>query len=158
MNKRFMRRGVMKIYVSPTCADIHNITRAELTAAEDITDEVADTSGWTVENSAIQVPDAGSRFAKNIPGEDSAADSSLTFWEGLDDDWIIEILPKGFEGFVFIARKGDQPGSLSLGGYPIRVASNSAEISMGNDGARAVVSCTITDEPELDGPVPAKAA
>ena len=155
MSKRFMRRGVMQIFISPTCANIHQVTRAEITAAEEITDNVADTSGWTVENSSIAVADMGSTFAKNIPGEDSAADSSFTFWEDQDDDWLIELLPKGFEGFVFILRKGDVPASKSAGAYPVRVASNSAEISAGNDGARAVVSFSITDEPELDGPVPA---
>lgn len=155
MSKRFMRRGVMKVFISPTCANIHAVTRSELTAAEELTDEVADVSGWTVENSAIAVPDMGSRFAKNIPGEDSAADSSITFYEDAEDDWLIETVPKDFEGFIFLLRKGDVPGSKSLGAYPIRVASNSAEISAGNDAARAVAGFSITDEPELDGPVPA---
>lgn len=154
-SKRFMRKGVAKYYFAAAIANIHAVTRAELTSATEITDEVADTNGWSLENSPIPVPDMGTTFVKNIPGEDSAADSSLTFYDDKAGDDLDELLPKEQEGFIIIARKGDIPASLSLGCYPVRVGSKSPEFSAGNEPARTIVSFSITEEPELDGPVPA---
>ncbi|MFW3477344.1 hypothetical protein [Streptomyces microflavus] len=47
-----------------------------------------------------------STFVSKIPGDDSAADSSLTFYEDDVTDDIETDLAKGTTGFILIARKG----------------------------------------------------
>jgi hypothetical protein len=156
MSKRFIRRGVSKILFSPTMpASMTAVTRLELTAAEDLTDEIAEVNGFQLENQTIPTPDLGSTFESSIPGTDQAANSSITFYEDEDDDEIETMLPKGQTGVVYILRKGDKPASNSLDVFPVRVASRSPQFSAGNDPARFAVQFTITSKPELDTPVPA---
>lgn len=155
MSARFIRRGVSKILYSPTIANIHNVTRAELDAAEDLTDFVADVAGWQLTNNSVSTPDMGSDFDSSIPGTNAVGDSSLTFYEDMEEEEIEDLLPALTPGYVLILRKGDKPGSNSLDCFPTRVASKGNEYSAGNDPARFVVTFNITSKPGLDGPVPA---
>lgn len=158
MTKRFIRRGVSKILFSPVPPlDKDNVTRAELTAAEDITEQVAEIAGFMLENQTVATPDMGSAFEGSIPGTDQASNSSLTLYEDEDDDEYETMLPKGQTGTVFILRKGDKPGSNSMDVFPIRVASKSSSLTVANEAARFVVQCTITDPPALDRTIPALA-
>lgn len=152
---RFIRRGVSKIMFAPTLANKNAVTRAEITSAIDLTPEIADVAGWMLENQSVATPNLASTFDATIPGTDSAADSSLTFYEDTDTEVIDALLPKGTEGNILIFRKGDKPASPSLDVFPIRVGSKGSELSIGNDPARMVVSCSITEEPGLDTVIPA---
>ena len=158
--KRFVRRGVSKFFFLPAVADLATgPTRAELDAGADLTPEIADVAGWMLENASAATPDMSSSFEKSIPGLDSAADSSFTFYEPEDvpsvEDVDIDVLqPKDTEGFVVILRRGDKPDSPSMDTFPIRVKSKGAEFSAGNDPARTSVSYSITAEPSLDKAVP----
>lgn len=152
---RFIRRGVTKVRFAPTVADKTAVTRSEITSSVDLTASIADITGWSLEGSMVPVPDMSSTFEKSIPGTDSAADSSLSFYEDDDTDVIETLLPKGTEGNVLMFRKGDKPTSASLDVFPVQVTSRSAEFSAGNDPARFVVRFSITDEPALDTVIPA---
>lgn len=162
MNTRFIRRGVTKFIFIPGVTDLSNITRADLTAGVDFTAEVADVAGWSLENQAAATPDMASTFEKKIPGLDSSADSSITLYEpkntvpvgSFDPD---QVFAKDASGVIVILRRGDVPGSPSMDAYKVIVASNSAQITLGNDPARKQVQFTITDEPQLDQDVPAAA-
>jgi len=163
--KRFVRRGVSKFYFLPSVADLAaGPTRIELDAGADLTPEIADVAGWMLENASAATPDMSSTFEKSIPGLDSAADSSFTFYEPEDvpegdgDVDVDVLLVKGTEGFVVILRRGDKPASPSMDTFPTRVKSKGAEYSATNDPARTVASFSITEEPSLDKPVPAAAA
>lgn len=158
MSKRFIRRGVSQFLFSPAIVDLENPTRAEIDAAQNLTKDIADLAGWMLENSAAATPDMSSTFEKSIPGLDSAADSSLTCYEGEDEPTVAEeTLVKGVTGVVIIMRKGDRPGSGSMDLFPVRCSSKGAEFSAGNDPARFVASFGITDEPALDVVIPAAA-
>jgi hypothetical protein len=155
MSARFTRRGVSKFFFFATIANIQSVTRAEITSATDLSDHIADVNGWQLTNQAIPTPDLGSTFDKSIPGSDSASDSSLTFYEDMDEDDIETLLPKGTTGFIGIMRKGDKPADASFDVFPVRVASKSPEYSVGNDPARFMANFTITDVPALDTVIPA---
>lgn len=160
MSARFTRRGISQYLWTPTVVVTNGLitpSRANITAAVKLTPHVADLSGWMLEGSDIPVPDAGSTFEKTIPGSDSAADSSFTFYEDLDEETLEELFPKGEEGFVLILRKGDKPATNTLDGFPTRVKVKAPEYSVGNEPARFRVGFSITDEPSLDRPVPAAA-
>jgi hypothetical protein len=155
MSARFIRRGTSKFFFAPAVVDKTTVTRAEITAAEDITAWVAEVNGWMLENNAVATPDMSSTFESSIPGTDSASDSSMTFYEDELADDVETTFVKGTAGHVILMRKGDKPLSESMDVFPVRVASRAAEYSAGNDPARTAVRFTITEEPALDTPVPA---
>lgn len=155
MSARFMRRGVSKVFFAPTVASISAVTRSEITSATELTDDIANISGWALTNQPIPTPDLGSTFDSNIPGSDAAANSSFDFYEDKASDTIETLLPKGTAGFVIIMRKGDVPASLSMDVFPVRVATKAPQYSAGNNPALFQVMFSITSEPELDTAVPA---
>ncbi|MFJ6136483.1 hypothetical protein [Kitasatospora sp. NPDC092286] len=157
--QRYMRRGVTKFFFLTTIAAPTNIpTRQELTAGTDLSKQIADIEGWSLENSPIETPDLGNKFSTSIPGEDKAANSALTFYEDLASDVIEALLSKDAVGYICILRKGDIPQSKSLDVFPVRVGSRAPSYSTGTEPAKFKVSFSISDLPTLDAPVPAAAA
>lgn len=153
---RFNRKGVTKILFAETIAAASYLpTVAEITGATDYTKQIAAVEGFTLENQPIETPDMDSTFVAKIPGDDSAADSSLTFYEDDTTDTIETDLAKGTEGFILIARKGKAASTKGLDVYPVRVASNSAAITADNEAAKILVQFTITDRPLLNATIPA---
>jgi hypothetical protein len=157
--QRFMRRGITKFYfLSAVANPAAGPTRAELTAGTDLSPHISDIEGFSLENTPIETPDLASDFTSNIPGEDKADNSSLTFYEDQDADTIEALLAKGTEGFIAILRKGDVPASKSLDTFPVRVGSRSAAYTTAAEPAKFRVSFNITGKPSQDKPVPAAAA
>lgn len=152
---RFIRRGKSKIRFAPTIANPDAVSRAEITSSTDLTPSIAEVAGFMLEGSQVATPDMGSDFDSSIPGIDSAADSSLTFYEDDTASTIETLLPKGTEGYVLLFRKGDVPASDSLDVFPVNVGSRGPEWSAGNDPARFQVRFSITAKPSLDVTIPA---
>ncbi|MEZ7005669.1 hypothetical protein [Streptomyces sp. AD55] len=152
---RFNRKGTTKILWVPTIASPTYLpTDAELTAGTDYTKQIAAVEGFSIENQEIETPDMASTFVAKIPGDDSAADSSLTFYEDDEDDDIETDLAKGTVGFVVICRKGKAAGSKGMDVHPVRVASNSPAITADNEAAKITVAFSIIDRPLLNATVP----
>ncbi|MDX3343504.1 hypothetical protein PV409_36705 [Streptomyces sp. ME02-6979.5a] len=153
---RFNRKGVTKILFADTIADAGYLpTLVEVTGAEDYTKAIAAVDGFSIENQEIETPDMDSTFVAKIPGDDSAADSSLTFYEDDTTDDIETALAKGTTGFIIICRKGKAASTAGMDVYPVRVASNSATITADNEAAKIAVRFSITDRPLLNATVPA---
>ncbi|WP_228981278.1 hypothetical protein [Streptomyces sp. DH12] len=153
---RFSRKGVTKVFFIETIADASYIpTRAELTGATNLTKAIAAIDGFSLENQEITTPDLESTFNSKIPGDDEAADSSITFYEDDTSSLMEEALAKGTTGFIVFLRKGDVPASKSLDSFPVRVASRSPQITVENEAAKWVARFSITDTPTLDAAVPA---
>nr|ACX85549.1 pCQ3_48 [Streptomyces sp. W9] len=153
---RFSRKGITKIFFAETIAATSYIpTRTELTGATNITKQISAVEGFALENQEIETPDMESTFDSKIPGSDTAADSSITFYEDDTNSELEETLAKGTNGFIVILRKGDVPASNSMDVYPVRVASQSAAITVDNEAAKWTVRFSITDTPALNAPVPA---
>ncbi|MFE9812408.1 hypothetical protein [Streptomyces sp. NPDC005548] len=153
---RFNRKGITKIKFLPTIASGALIpTRAEISAGTDLTDGVRTIDGWNLENQPIETPDMGSTFVSKIDGDDSAADSSLGFYEDSVLDDIETDLAKGTSGFMCIFSKGDVPAGKGLDVFPVKVASNSKAYSTDNEAAPINVQFVITDRPALNQTVPA---
>ncbi|MGW1409480.1 phage tail tube protein [Streptomyces sp. NPDC002403] len=153
---RFSRKSITKILFAETIASTSYMpTLVEITGATDYTKQIAAVDGFSIENQEIETPDMDSTFVSKIPGDDSAADSSLTFWEDDTTDTIETDLAKGTVGFILIARKGKTAGAKGLDVYPVRVASNSAAVTADNEAAKLMVKFSITDRPLLNATVPA---
>lgn len=151
-----MRRGVTKFFFLDKITSGGVPSREDLAAGTDLSAFISDVEGFALENTPIETPDMASDFTSNIPGEDKADNSSLTFYEDKVSDTIEELLSKGTEGYVVILRKGDVATSKSMDSFPVRVGSRSATYTAGAEPAKFKVSFNITDRPQLDAAVPAK--
>ncbi|MDK0525007.1 hypothetical protein [Streptomyces sp. ML-6] len=153
---RFQRKGVSKILFATAIADPGYLpTTAELTSATDYSRQIAAVDGFSIENQMIETPDLASTFVSKIGGDDTAADSSITFYEDDTLDDIETDLAKGTTGFIIICRKGKTPGAAGMDVFPVTVSSNSAAITLDNEAAKITVAFAITDRPLLNATVPA---
>lgn len=152
---RFNRKGTTKISFLPTIAAANLIpTAAEITAGTDYTAQISAMEGWSLENQPIETPDMASTFVSKIGGDDSAADSSLTFYEDSALDDIETDLAKGTSGFIVIFSKGSTPANKGMDVFPVTVVSNSKSYSTDNEAAKITVQFTITSRPVFNGTVP----
>lgn len=151
---RFMRKGTTRFYFVPTIASALLVpTTAEIAAGTRLDPQLAEINGFNFANSPIATPDMESTFTKQIPGEDTAADSSLTFYELRDEANPIKTAqPKGAEGFIVIFFEGIAGANPAAGDdadvWPVIVSSNSRAYSAGNEAAQYTVTYAITDEPK----------
>lgn len=153
---RFNRKGVTKIYWLPTIAATTLIpTTAEITAGTDYTEQINAIDGWSLENAPIETPDMASTFVSKIGGDDSAADSSLTFYEDSALDSVETGLAKGTIGYIVIFSKGKTSGAKGMDVFPVTVVSNSKAYTTDNEAAKITVQFTINKRPLFNGTVPA---
>lgn len=153
---RFNRKGVTQIKFLPTIASSSLLpTRAEITAGTEYTGQISAIDGWSLENQPIETPDMASTFVSKIDGDDSASDSSLTFYEDDTLDDVETDLAKGTEGFICIFSKGDVASAKGLDVFPVKVASNSKAYTADNEAAKITVQFVITDRPAFNQTVPA---
>lgn len=157
MGDRFFRRGVSKVFFLPAVADPTAVSRAEITAGTDLSVDIADISGYQFENSPINTPNLASSFTPQIDGEDTAPNSSLTFYDrDAADETIRTALAKGTKGFLVLFPYGDVP-TERCEVWEISSSGVNDEWSMGNDAARFQVGTSILSPPEQDVPIPAAA-
>lgn len=154
---RFFRRGVSSaLFLPAIAAGTLVATRVELTAGVVLTADLADLSGFQLSNSPIAVPNMADAFTSQIQGEDTVADSSLTFYDRDDDDTIRTALAKGTEGFLILFPYGDVP-TKRMQVYPVTTTGVNDEFSIGNEAARFMVGTAITAPPNLNATIPAAA-
>ena len=106
---KFFRRGVTKFVACPSVANPDaGPTRAELTAGTPLR-RIASVGGFSITNSPVATPDLDSRFTTSVPGEDTAADSFLTFWDDDEESETRDVLAKDTELFLVYMPYGDVP-------------------------------------------------
>lgn len=156
VQKRFIRRGVAKIYFLPTVANpITGPTRAEITAGQELSGWIAEMAGFVVNSGTVATPDMGSRFTGSIPGETTVDDSSITFYDDELTEDIEDLFPAGQEGYIYFMRKGDKPTTPTSDLFPVRVGSRGANWTTDMTGATVQVSYSVTSEPQVDLVIPA---
>lgn len=151
---RYFRRGKSLIRFSPTLASATAVTRAEITSSTNLTPSIAEVSGFSFSNSPIAVPDLGSTFTSTIAGEDTAEDSSLTFYDDDTTTTLRSLLVKGTKGYLIMFPVGDVP-TRRAEIWPIESTGAADEWTAGNDPARFTVAFGITAPPALNAVVPA---
>jgi hypothetical protein len=151
---RFFRRGKTKVRYAPTIAATTLIpTTAEVTAGVDLTPSVAELNGFSFSNSPIPTPDMASTFTSNIPGEDTADESSIMFYEDTVTNTLQTTLAKGVSGYILIYFAGIAGASPAIGDkaevWPIQSTGPFREYSIGNDPARWGVRFAMTAAPNF---------
>lgn len=163
---RYFRRGTSKMYFVPIVDDVDGPTESELEVALELSCELSELSGFSFSNNPIDTPDMCAEFVSRIPGEDTAEDSSITFYEhnSPSDNPIRDALVKGTLGYIIffpygvtgVDGSGNDPWPENgdhCEVWPVSVASSTREWSAGNDAARYVVEFTITNPPSTDAVV-----
>lgn len=154
-SNRYFDPSITKCYYVPTIAASNLVpTRAEMNAGTDLSNEIADLDGWTVEADQIETPDLGSLFNAKISGRTSVEDSSLTFHADRGGDDVRTLLPRGTNGYIMWCDGGDIVGNVAAV-FPVTVISNSVMRSVGDDNARIQVQFSATREPNEAVAVPA---
>jgi hypothetical protein len=153
-SERFFAPEISKVYITPAVVATTGIpTRTEIEAGHDITDEIADLSGWLQTSGSIATPDLGHRFIGSIPGRKTISDSSITFYASLDGKDIREVLTEGMNVHVVFADGGDVV-AFPADCYPARVASIGKVRSTGENAFQLTITFTITRPPVVDFPLP----
>ncbi|MFE9936317.1 phage tail tube protein [Streptomyces hirsutus] len=152
---RYYRRGVTKVLWVPTIANLQAPTRAELDAGTELADEVSAMSGWQTTSGTVPTPALGSRFTPTVPGEITAADSSLTFWASKTADDVRILLVREAVGNVVWMDEGDVPDQ-TMDIFPVSVMSQAKVREL--DGASQIMAqFAITREPAENVTIPAAA-
>ena len=151
---RFMRKGRTKIFFIPAAPAPAAVTVAQITAGDELTPELAEVNGFTFSNSPIMVPDMDSAYTSQIGGEDTAAESSMTFYEKTGGDAANPIrtaLAKDTPGFALLFPEGLAGASPAAGDdyeiWPVVVTSNARTYTVGNEAAQYAVSFSVTSPP-----------
>jgi hypothetical protein len=154
-SNRYFDVGVTKCYFLPTIAATDlTPTRVEMDAGTDLSGEIADLDGWTVEGDEIETPDMGSLFTGSIPGRTTAEDCSLTFHASKEGEDARTLLPRGTEGFIMWCDGGDTTGNIGAV-FPIRVKSCSVQRNVDDENARIQVQFSVSREPAEAITIPA---
>jgi hypothetical protein len=148
---RFMRKGKTRFYWCPTVANLNAPTVANITAGTRLDPQIAEINGFEFANSPIDVPDMATAFVSKIPGEDTVADSSISFYEDDTTNPIQTALAKGTVGHVVIFPRGTAGASPAVSDvtevWPAIVASSARAYTAGNEAARYTVTFTLTAPP-----------
>jgi hypothetical protein len=156
---RFMRKGRTKVWFVPTIvAPVTTASIAEVAAGEALAPELAEINGFTFANSPIQTPDMEHSYTSQIGGEDTAADSSMVFYEDSVANPIKDALAKDTAGYVLMFPAGLAGSTPTTGddyeAWPVVVTSNARTYTVGNEAAQYTVSFSVTGPP-VEGSVAA---
>jgi hypothetical protein len=151
---RYIPPGTRKVYWLTTIASYTTaITRAEINAGIDLTNEIASMSGFTVNSASTDTPDLSTRFTAKIPGRITADDSSISFYASSTSADVRTVLPRDTAGFVVILPEGDVP-TQKMDCFPAKVSSTAVDTAM-EDPAQVNVQFTVTRIPALNLVIPA---
>lgn len=159
---RFNRRGQEQVFYAPTLADPAAPTVTELgAAATPLHPVLRSISGFNYTGEDLDVSDMGSTWGKTIPGGDTAADSSMTFYEGDDaadaEQDVETALAKGDEGYIVFCPMGAPTATEKARVWPVRIKSNNPDETAENAGATFTVGFSIPNPPVLDATIAAGA-
>jgi hypothetical protein len=149
---RYTPPGTRKFYWVTTIATYSAPTRAELNAGLDLSDEVADVTGFTVTSATAEVPDLSSRFTAKIPARITADDSSMQFYMSSNSNDVRSVLPRDTVGFMVCLWEGDI-ASQKMDVYPAKVAAAVPQTSI-EDPAKIEIQFTITKIPAQNVTIP----
>lgn len=151
---KFFRRGVSDIVLAPAVANVAAPTRAEITAGVDLSEALADITGFDFSGSRIPTPNLASRFTPQIAGEDTVGDATLTFYDDDTSTTVRAAVAKGTVGYLIFMPYGDTPTKRAEVWHVETMAVGDI-YTMGNDAARFSVGIGVLDPPEQDAVIPA---
>ena len=154
---RFMQMGTTDFWFTTVNTTPATPKAADLNGAggQEITSQLAELTGFSFDNTPIDTPDMSTALVTKIPGEDSIADCSLTFYEDKTTNPIKTKLVKGTLGWVVICATGYQAGAAGgiptsgdvVDVWPVQVSSNSRQYAAGAAASKYLVKLAPTGAP-----------
>lgn len=144
---RYTRKGLSKINFVPTVAVLTAPTIAEINAGTVLDTQMSEMSGFQFKNSVIKTPDLSTTFVSQIPGEDEADDSSMTFYDDTTAPNPIRVaLVKGAAGFIVLMPYG-KVATKRAEVWPATSTGFNDEWTTANEAAKAMAQFSITATP-----------
>lgn len=150
---RYFRRGKSLIKFLPAISNLNAPTAPEIAAGTDLTPSIADIGGFQFSNNPISTPDLATVFVTQIPGEDTADNPTLTFYDDDTATTIRTALAKGAAGFLVLMPYG-QVTTRRAEVWPVTSTGVADEWSAGNDPARFAVNFAVTAAPRQSAVLP----
>lgn len=155
MADRYFRRGTSKFrFAAVAPADPAAPLLSEVNAAVDLSPDVFDWAGWTVENARITTPDLATDFDSSIGGPDQPGNPSLSIYERLGETVYWTALEKGTTGFMYFCPEG-VAATKPIETWPVVVVNRSRQPNTGAEAASFVAAFGVTSKPEQDGTIAA---
>lgn len=153
---RFTDNATTVVYYLPSIAATTLVpTRAEMNAGTNISVELNDLDGWSLEAELIDTQALSESFQSKIPGSLSAPDSSLTFYTSKTGVDIRTLLPRGTTGYVMFCDGGDVAGQKAEV-YPVTVTSVGLMRNItGTEASKTKIGFAITRPPAQGVTIPA---
>ena len=149
---RYIPPGVRKIYFVSTISNYLSPTRGELNAGIDLSNEVAEVSGFTVTSDTTDTPDLSGRFVPVIAGRIKADSSSLSFYASSNSSDVRTVLPRDTAGYIVFLWEGDVTGQ-KMDIFPVKVTVSALDGNM-EDPEKVNVSFAITKVPANNVAIP----
>lgn len=126
-------------------------TFAELDGGTELTSQIADMSGFTVNTNFIDTPNLLERFTSQIPGRITAESSSITVYQDELQADLRTLMPRDTSGFIVIA----DGGLVSAKGHVFAVTVGAVAPLRSMDGAAMLrFDFAITAEPDENVTLP----
>lgn len=149
----FYRRGITRVFAVPTLT-LTAPTAIQVNAGTEVTEAVADITGFTFQNSPIATPKLSTTFTTSIAGEDTAEEPQLTFYEDDDTNPLQATFAKGTITHLVFFYKGTAGATPAAADeveiWPVQSTGPSREYSMDNTAAKWMARFTPTDPPVFD--------
>jgi len=152
---RFISPGITRCYWVPAISAFPGAaTRAELTAGTDLTNEIADVSGFAAKTQFVDVPDLSGAFVPVVSGRFKPDASSLTFYGSKNSTDVRTVLTQGASGFIVWLDGGDV-ATQKMDEFAVTVGAVSVLRNIkGDDVLRVMVDFAITKSPAFNQVIP----
>lgn len=137
----------------PAVANPAAPTAAEINAGINLTARICDISGFTYKNKPIESPDLSTAFVASIPGEDTADDSALTFYDDATSTALWTALAKNTGGYIVISNYAKGTGTKCRTWHVVSTGPND-EFKLDATAAKFMVGFSVADRPNLDAVFP----
>lgn len=149
----FFRRGSgAKVMFAPAVAG-SSPTRAEITAAIDVTPQLNAMNGWKLANAPIDTENLAERFTPQIEGPDTVPASTLVLLDDNASSTVRVALSKGTAGSMLLFPYGDVP-TKRMEVWPVKSTGVNDEWTVGTEPARVEIGVAITKTPVQNAVVP----
>jgi hypothetical protein len=152
---RYYKVGVSKVKWATTVVTYTAPTRTEITAATELSGEIAEVNGFSVVSESIDTPDLANRFVSKVPGRITAEDSSISFYAsstGLTP--ASSIMPRDTTGFLLVMPAGDVATTGRMSVWPVTVGAVSEPWDL-DSAAKVDISYTPSRVPAENIVIPA---
>lgn len=150
---RYFRRGKSKIYFLPAISNKAAPTSGEIAAGTNLTPSIQDPGNFEFSNSPIATPDLDTTFTSQIPGEDTAGDAQIAFYDDDTATTIRTTLAKGVAGYIVRMPLGNVTAKRAEV-FPVTCTGVNDNYSAGNEAALFTVGFAITATPTLSAVLP----